>query len=168
MQGINPKDGAPYTGDILIDGRGETKLWVFAAHEGVEQTKTFVIPAANAEGPSIRYTEPAKLTKKLGFNETAAAFGALKTAKERGARLSVYKVTIGDGEKHIALRFGSGVEIDAPSLEAMIALARQALRNDLANVAVEVASIGFASGQDLEDFLKAQNIEAKPEEIEQS
>lgn len=167
-QGINPKDGAPYTGDILIDGRGETKLWVFAAHEGVEQTKTFVIPAANAEGPSIRYTEPAKLTKKLGFNETAAAFGALKTAKERGARLSVYKVTIGDGEKHIALRFGSGVEIDAPSLEAMIALARQALRNDLANVAVEVASIGFASGQDLEDFLKAQNIEAKPEEIEQS
>ncbi|MFZ1989778.1 MAG: hypothetical protein WAW96_08395, partial [Alphaproteobacteria bacterium] len=130
-------------------------------------TKTFVIPAAHAEGPALVYDQPASLTKRWGLSETAATFGVLKSAKDSGAKLGVSKLIVGEGESHVQIRFGSGVSLSGESLEAMISLARQALHDDLAKVAVDFGTIQFATGRDLEDFLKAHGIEAKPEEIEQ-
>ena len=166
-QGINAKNGEAYVGEIIIETPGEARVWVYAAHEGVEQTKTFTIPAANAEGPSILYEQPATLQKRWGVAETAATFGVLKSTKAVGAILSVTKLVVGEGEKHVQLRFGSGVTIEPETLESLINLARQTLHDDQAKVAVDFGPIAFATGRDLEDFLKAHGVEAKPEEIEQ-
>lgn len=166
-QGINPKDGEPFTGEIIIPSPAETKLWVYAEHAGVEATKTFTIPAANAHGPAINYDRPATLRKKCNFAESAATFGMLKFARAKQASLSVGKVIVGEGEQHVQLRFGSGVALSVELLESLISMSREALRNNMANVAVDIGSIQFASGQDLEDFLKEQNLDAGPEEIEQ-
>lgn len=166
-QGINAKDGQTYAGEIIIEAPGEARVWAYAAHEGVEQTKTFVIPAANAEGPSIVYDQPATLTKKWGVAETSVAFGVIKSTKENAAKLTIAKLTVGEGEKHVQLRFGSGVEMDAETLEKLIEVVRHTLHDELAKVAVDIGAIAFATGRDLEDFLKAHGVEAKPEEIEQ-
>jgi hypothetical protein len=166
-QGINPKDGQPYMGEIIIGSPAEAKVWAFAAHEGVEQTKTFIIPAANAEGPVLIYDQPATLSKRWSVAETAESFGVMKSVKEKGARLSIAKLTVGEGEKHIMLRFGSGVSVEPETLESLVRLARQALRDDLAKVALDVNGIAFATGRDLEDFLKEHAVQARPEEITQ-
>lgn len=166
-QGTNPKDGAPFANEIIITTPGETTVWAYAAHEGVEQTKTFVIPAADATGPAIRYDEPASLSKKWKVSETAATFDILKFANDRDAKLSIAKLEIGDGEKYAQLRFGSGVDLSSETLIQLIALVRQALHDELAKVALDIGNVRFATGRDLEDFLKMHGVEAKPEEIEQ-
>lgn len=166
-QGINPKDGQNYSGEIIIGTAQEARVWAYAAHEGVEATKTFVIPAADSEGPAIIYDQPAKLSKKWDVAETAATFGVIKSTKENAAKLTLAKLTVGEGERHIQLRFGSGVEMEAEALEKLIEVVRHTLRDELANVAADIGGISFGSGRDLEDFLKAHGIEAKPEEIEQ-
>lgn len=166
-QGINPKDGAPFDREIMITSPAEAKVWVYAAHEGVEATKEFVIPAANAEGPALRYDAPAALNKKLQLAETAEAFGVLKSAKSRASMLSATKLMVGDGDKYVQLRFGSAVEVDPDKLEALISIARTALGDEIANVSLDLLGIRFATGRDLEDFLTEHAIEAKPDEIEQ-
>ncbi len=167
IQGINPKDGAPFDGEIVITNAAETKVWVYAEHDGVEENKVFVIPAANAEGPALRYDEPALLNKKLQLAESSGAFGVLKTAKGRAATLTANKLQIGDGDKYVQLRFGSAVQVDPDKLEALISLARSALGDEIANVSLDILGIRFATGRDLEDFLKEHDVEAKPDEIEQ-
>jgi hypothetical protein len=166
-QGINPKDGESYTGEIIIEASGDARVWAYAAHEGVEHSKAFTIPAANAEGPSILYDKPAILNKRWGVAETGETYGVLKSTKQIGAKLTVAKLTVGEGEKHVQLRFGSGVALEPETLETLIGLARQALHDDQAKVAVDIASISFATGLDLEEFLISHSVEAKAEEIEQ-
>lgn len=166
-QGITPKDGQPYSGEITIDSPAEAKIWVYAAHQGVEHTKTFTIPAANAEGPALIYDQPATLTKRWPVQETARSFGVIKSTKDKSALLSVSRLTVGEGEKHVQLRFGSGVSIEPETLESLVNLARKALGDELAKVAFDVSWIAFATGRDLEDFLVDQGVDARPEEISQ-
>jgi len=166
-QGINPRDGANYAGEIVVDGAAECKVYAFASHEGVEAERTFVIPAANGEGRSIDYTKPARLTKRLSLNETSASFRVLKAARNLGGRLTVIKMVIGEGDRHVQLKFGSEVELSAELIEQLIIASRMTLRDEQATVAVDIGAIQFDTGQALEDFLKETGEDAKPEEVEQ-
>ena len=166
-KGINPKDGEAFVNEIIIAAPGETKLWVYAEHMGAEATKTFVIPAAHADGVAIDYGLPATLNRRQGFSDTSATFKALKFAKDRQVKLGVAKLTVGTGEEHVQLRFGQSVILGPDMLERMVTVAREALSNEQAEVAVDISEMRFETGRDLEDYLKDQGLDARPEEIEQ-
>ena len=70
-QGINPKDGQPYQGEIIVETADEAKVWVYAAHGGIEQSRTFVIPGGGG-GLTIIYDLPAKAGSRAPATDTAA------------------------------------------------------------------------------------------------
>ena len=91
----------------------------------------------------------------------------LKFARDRQVKFNVKRLTVGTGDDHVQLRFGPGVIIASAVLDRMITVAREALGNDQADVAVDISEMQFETGRDLEDYLKDQGLDARPEEIEQ-
>ena len=167
IQGTNPKEGQDFKDEIIITSPLETRIWIYAAHGGVEASRSFVVPATNGEGPQLDLAKPATLNKRWSIPDTATTFSVLKITQEKEASLKLSKVVVGEGEAHVQMRFGSGVALSSEILNSLVSVSRTALNNDLANVAVDISAIKFASGADLEDFLRAQKLDASSEEIEQ-
>ena len=120
-QGINPKDGQRFEGEIIIDTPDEAKVWAYAAHEGVEQNRTFVIPAGG-EGPPLIYDQPATLTKKWGVSETGAVFGVLKSSGDKGAKLTIKRdKSAGITEKLMQQRICSSFASGLATAKALLA-----------------------------------------------
>jgi hypothetical protein len=81
-KGINPKDGELYSGPIELDGSVAHTLHVYAECAGVSATRSFPIPAIDAEGPAIDPTRPARLRKRLELRGSDAPLGS-STAPSR-------------------------------------------------------------------------------------
>ncbi len=62
-------------------------------------------------------------------------------------------IRIGAGAKGVVTRFGSDSVISAEHLAAMIAVARQAIGDETAEVTLSVGEVQFQSGHDLEAYI---------------
>ena len=59
------------------------------------------------------------------------------------------------------------LDLAAHGIAQLTRLQREALGNDQADVAVDISEMQFETGRELEDYLKDQGLDARPEEIEQ-
>lgn len=166
--GANPRDGEVYTGPIMLNGSGEEiTVYAYAEDEGVSATRTFRIPAPDHNGPRTDETKPARLRKHIDFRGAAPSFEAINGAKAVDATLREgVSLTLGEGARTVTIRFGSETRVRPCDLEAFIALSRQVLGNEAADVVLNLKSLDFASGHDLEAFLTKVRVDAAAGEVE--
>jgi len=166
LNGANPRDGEIYTGPFEI-GLDETLIQVYAADGDITETRSFRVPKAGQDGPTVDPAKPAKLKRKLELSGAADVFKLLNRAKQCKARLVSPALELGQGEKAASLRFGSGAVLDAPVTESLIGCVRGALGDETAHVSLTVRGIEFSSGHDLNELLGEFDIKPTPTEIEQ-
>jgi hypothetical protein len=166
--GANPRDGEVYNGPIMLNGGGEVTIYAYAEDQGVSTTRTFRIPAPGDDGLRIDEAKPARLRKHLDFRGTSHSFEAINGAKAADATLlGGTALTIGDGARSVSIRFGTETRVRPADIEAFISLSRQVLGNESADVVLNIKSLDFASGHDLEAFLTKSRIEVAAGEVEQ-
>ena len=113
-------------------------------------------------------TKPARLRRKLESKGSTEAFGALANLEQLQTKLSGgVALTIGEGTQAVITRFGSDTVIDGPTVHAFIAAARNALKNETADVVLRLEDIRFLSGHDLETFAEKQRIDVGTGDVEQ-
>jgi hypothetical protein len=166
--GVNPREGVVYDGPIKLDGTDAVTIYAYAEDQGVSVTRNFNIPALDQKGPAIDKTKPARLRKRVDFRGNADAYKAINNAKALNVKLSGgVSLTVGDGNRSVATRFGSDAVIRADDIEAFITAARLALGNETADVVLRIDDLEFGSGHDLETFLQRLGIEPSPGEVDQ-
>jgi len=166
--GTNPREGTPYTGPIALEGTAAVTIYAYAEDEGVSTTRNFTIPAIDQKGPAIDQTKPAKLRKRLSVQGNSETYTAINQSKALGVKLGgSISLTVGEGNRAITTRFGSDLMVTAENIEAAIAVARQTLGNEAAEVSLRIDEMQFASGHDLEAFLHKLEINPEPSEVEQ-
>jgi hypothetical protein len=166
--GINPREGTLYTGPIELEGSEAVTIYAYAEDQGVSTTRNFTIPALDQKGPVIDKNKPAKLHKRLNLQGNKASYTAINQSKALGVRLAGgISLTVGEGNRAITTRFGSDVVVKAEDIEQFIAIARQALGNETAEVSLRLNELHFSSGHDLEVFLHRLEINPEPGEVEQ-
>jgi len=166
--GTNPREGTPYAGPIALEGTAAVTIYAYAEDEGVSTTRNFTIPAIDQKGPAIDQTKPAKLRKRLSVQGNSETYTAINQSKALGVKLGgSISLTVGEGNRAITTRFGSDLMVTAENIEAAIAVARQTLGNEAAEVSLRIDEMQFASGHDLEAFLHKLEINPEPSEVEQ-
>lgn len=166
LNGANPKEGTPYAEAFEI-GPDETTVYCYAEAEGATATRNFVIPKAGNSGVQVHADQPAKLRKKVDAADTAHSFGMLAKLRNTGATLSSITVDVGEGDKTIGVRFGSGTAVTPSALEQSIAMLRGVLGDEAADVRIQVKVIQFPWGRDLSTFVADQELVLAPNEVEQ-
>jgi len=166
LNGVNPRDGEAYTGPFEI-GPEETLIQVYAEDGDITETRTFRVPKAGQDGPTVDPAKSAKLKRKLDFSGAAEVFKLLTRAKQCKARLLSPALEVGQGDKAASLRFGSGAVLDAPATESLIGCVRAALADETAHVSLILRGMEFGSGHDMNELLEEFDIKPTPTEIEQ-
>jgi hypothetical protein len=165
--GINPKEGAPYTGPIELSGDDDLTLYVYAEDGGVTAIREFLIPKPNQKGTVIDKQKPAVLKKKLTQDGNGPAFASIKAAKDAKASFVGISVEVGKGAKNALTRFGSESTVTGEAVETFIKAARAALGDETAEVKITFGVMNFPTGHDLEVFLKGMSLDVGVKEVEQ-
>ncbi|MEY9524412.1 hypothetical protein ABIF70_005553 [Bradyrhizobium japonicum] len=166
--GTTPREGKPYTGPIQIEGKGEVKVYAYAEDAGVEETRTFTIPAVNDDGIHIDPDKPALLKKRQKIASTKDVFSTLEALKSaRGTIRGNLSTTVGLGDVNATTRFGPKTELTADTLKAFLTAGRATLGNETAEVEIGFAEVQFPTGRDLEEFVAAVQWQVSAKEIEQ-
>lgn len=166
-RGINPKEGAIYDGSIELTGDEEITIYTYAESNGVEVQRNFKIPKPDHGNIALDQTKPAKLIKKVVREGNGDSYAVINAAKAMQVELRGVTIDVGEGAKNVAVRFGSDSVLTADHLEHFIAIARQAIGNETAEVRLSLKDAQFQSGHDLEEFLKKVGIEPHAGEVEQ-
>lgn len=171
LDGTTPREGQIYTGPITIPGTAEAKVYAYAEHDGVSETKTFTI-AAVGETKKVDPAKPAKvkLLQKQKLATTLSVFTALKAAKQFSGKIGgSLMISVGKGENNAITKFGIGSSLTAATIESVIATSRAAIGDETADVELTYQEFDFGSGKDLEDFLaEAGDVAIDISEVEQT
>jgi hypothetical protein len=167
LTGANPKEGTPYAGPIEIPGADAVKLFVYAEDQGVTATRTFDIPRADQKGPTIDPNRPARLRKKLVHAGAGPVFVFLKATREANATLGGAQVDVGSGAEGAGTRFGSETLVSGEAVERVVALLREAIGEETAELQLKSTVMFFPTGHDLLTFLTAFPLDVAPAEVEQ-
>jgi len=166
LNGVNPKEGTPYTEPFEI-GPEEVTVYCYAESEGVSETRNFAIPKAGNTGVQVNPDQPARLRKKVDATDMAQSFGLLAKLRSAQATLSSTTLDVGQGDKAIAVRFGTGATVTPEAIERTIAVLRAALGDELADVRLQVKMTHFPWGRDLSTFVGDQGLALAANEVEQ-
>ena len=167
---INPKEGAVYSDNNAIELSGdiETTIYAYAEDQGVEATRNFTIPKSDQAGPSIVKSQPARLLKVLNFRGSSETYAAIGSLEHVTAHAFDVALTVGDGDKSVYTRFGSGVPVRGSDMRAVIDRSRETLAAPTADVVLRCNTISFSSGHDLETFAGKHRIDIGLGEVDQS
>jgi hypothetical protein len=166
LTGANAAEGAAYAQPFEI-GQAETTVYCYAEDEGVSARRNFVIPPAGNAGVRIDPARKAKLKKRVDAPDVASTFKLVARAKQAKAQFLGASIDVGSGAKNAALRFGSESSISAEHVESIISALRAALGDEMADVRVTVRAVDFATGHDLDAFVKEWGLQVGTNEVEQ-
>lgn len=168
VTGINPKDGAVYSGSpIEIDGRQKSTLYVYANKGGVSAEKRFNFDAVGAT-KTIVDDRPAKAKRDFQFATKGEVLRVVRATKGK-ERVSFHgvSVTVGEGERSLRVRSGSDVSLTGHDIETMIEGLRGALGAPDAEVQLRFREADFPDGYSLKDFATQVGIDIPVEDVEQ-
>lgn len=166
LNGSNPAEGTVYTAPIEV-GADEATVYCYAEAENVNERRTVQIPKAGDHQFAPDPLKPAKLSRRFDANATADVFALTGKLKAAGARASQLQLDVGQGDKNVTVRFGSGAPLRGEDLEETIKFLRQRLGNEMAEVRLMVRTLAFGSGHDLVSFSQASGFELDQVEVEQ-
>ena len=166
LDGSEPRNGSEYSGPIPISD-ADVLLSAFAEADGLEVRNNFTFPAKGRKGLQIDETKPAILISKNGrrLDSRSSTFTGLKLAAEKSVTFEGVMLTIGQGNKMIAVSVGE-IVIDGIFLEALLSKVLEKFEPD-APVTLSFRKACFSSGHDLKDFAQKLNLELKQGDIEQ-
>jgi len=167
LDGSEPREGQPYTGQPVEIGDGEILMRVFAQADGLEAKEDFRFPAKGQKGIKIDPVKPVALKprgmKKL--DSRAKTFEGLDLASQKSIELEGVAMTVGQGSKMVNITIGE-FPVEADFLESLLKKALEKFDPDTP-VTLSFKKASFKSGHDLEEFIKKLGIEVKQEEISQ-
>ena len=166
LNGANPKEGTPYTAAFEI-GPDEVTVYCYAEAEGVPSTRHFVIPKAGNTQVQVDAEHPARLRRKVDATDTPQTFSLLAQLRQAHATLSSATLDVGQGDKAVSVRFGSGTTLTPEVLERTIAVLRTALGDETADARLQVKLIHFPWGRDLSTFVGEHGLVLVANEVEQ-
>src|SRR2546430_2033236 len=102
-------------------GDDEVLVRAFGEAEGLESKKDFRYPAKGKKGVQIDEVKPGRLISHTGrkLDSRGKTFEGLKQAAERSATFEGIVLTVGQGNKMIAVHVGE-VEVEAGFIEALL------------------------------------------------
>src|SRR5712692_2764517 len=120
LDGSEPRDGTPYERPITI-GDGEVLLRTFAEADGLEAKADFRFPAKGKKGVQFDDVKPGYLVSRTGrkLDSRGKTFEGLKQAAEKSATFEGIALTVGQGNKMIAVTVGE-IAVDAAFIEALL------------------------------------------------
>ena len=166
LDGSEPREGTVYEDPIPL-GDGEMLLRAFAEADGIETKTEFRFPAKGKKGVQIDDIKPGRLVSRSGrkLDSRSKTFEGLKQAAEKSATLEGIVLTVGQGNKMIAVNVGE-IEVDAAFIEVLLNKVLEKFTPETP-VTLTFRKAYFASGHDLKDFASKLGIELKPGDVEQ-
>lgn len=169
LDGINPKDGQPYTTPFEV-GSEAALLQVYAKAGEASKTATFQISHSGDKTVQIDDTKPARLNsgKRIPLDTTDKVFAVINRFKDHPSnRFKGVRLEIGEGENTVRINFGVR-ELTAAMIEGAANSLRELLNEADANLAIKVTDgIDFENGFEAKEFAKLVGIELKPGDIAQ-
>lgn len=166
LDGSEPRDGTVYEGPIAI-GDGEVLLRAFAEAENLETKAEFRFAAKGKKGVQIDEVKPGRLVSRTGrkLDSRSKTFEGLKQAAEKSVSLEGIVLTVGQGNRMIAINVGE-IQVDAAFVEALLTKVLEKFTPDTP-VSMSFRKAHFSSGFDLKDFAVKLGIELHAGDIEQ-
>lgn len=166
LDAANPKEGTLYDGPFAI-GPDAVTIYCYAEADGIPESRTFAIARAGNTGVQVNPERPARLRKKVDAADTTQTFALLTELGKARAQLSSTTLDVGQGDKAVVVRFGSGTTLTADALVKTIEVLRQAVGDESADVRLQVKVLHFPWGRELSDFVAAHALVLSPDEVEQ-
>ena len=166
LDGSEPREGMVCEGPVPI-GDDEVLIRAFGEAEGLESKKDFRYPAKGKKGVQVDEVKPGRLISHTGrkLDSRGKTFEGLKQAAERSATFEGVVLTVGQGNKMIAVHVGE-IEVDAAFIEALLVKALEKF-NPETPVTMTFRKAHFTSGHDLKDFAGRLGFELQPGDVEQ-
>ncbi|MBW1897025.1 MAG: chitobiase/beta-hexosaminidase C-terminal domain-containing protein, partial [Deltaproteobacteria bacterium] len=166
LDGSEPRDGTVYDGPITL-GDCEILLRVFAEAEKIETKTEFRFQAKGKRGVQIDDVKPGRLVSRTGrkLDSRSKTFEGLKQAAEKSVHFEGIVLTVGQGNRMIAINVGE-IQVDAAFIEALLSKVLEKFTPDTP-VTMTFRKAHFSSGHDLKDFAGKLGMELRAEDIEQ-
>ncbi len=166
LDGSEPRDGKVYDGPIAI-GDGEVLLRAFAEAEKIETKAEFRFQAKGKKGVQIDEVKPCCLVSRSGrkLDSRSKTFEGLKQAAEKSVSLEGIVLTVGQGNRMIAVNVGE-ILVDAEFVDSLLTKVLEKFTPDTP-VTLSFRKAHFYSGYDLKDFAAKLGIELHAGDIEQ-
>lgn len=166
LDGSEARNGETYTGPIQLDN-DETKIYVFAECDGLEEKRNFTFSASGSKEIPIIKDKPATLVspspKRL--DSSSKTYEGLKIAKEKGIEFEQVSLMVGSAPKVIHMSLGE-MKISAEFIETALGHLQTVLSPE-APVVMTFKRAYTQTGHDLEQFVKKLGIEISNGEVEQ-
>ncbi len=167
LTGANPREGTEYAAPFPIAAE-EVTVYCYAEAEGISASRNFLIPKAGNTEVQVNPDLPAKLRRKIEGADTPQTYALLTKLRQAKAKMSSVTLDVGQGDKAVSVRFGSGTALTSDGLEQAITLLRTILGDEAADVRLQVRLIAFPWGRDLSTFVAEQGgLVLGPNEVEQ-
>lgn len=169
ITGINPKEGTIYDGgQIEIDGRSKTTLYVHASKGGVSTDKRFTLDAIGAKR-EIKDDLPARVERDFQFPTKGEVIRMIRATKPNPEiTFQGVNLTVGSGENNLRVRSGADVALSGQEIDTMIEGLRGALGEPDAEVQLRCLKADFPDGYSLKDFAAQLGIDIPAEDVEQT
>ena len=166
LDGSEPRDGTVYADPIAI-GDGEVLLRAFAEAENIEAKAEFRFQAKGKKGIQIDEVKPGRLVSRTGrkLDSRIKTFEGLKQAREKSVTFEGIVLTVGQGNRMIAVNVGE-IQVDGAFVEALLTKVLEKFTPDTP-VTMTFRKAHFTSGHDLKDFAGKLGIELQAEDVEQ-
>ncbi|MFH1630316.1 MAG: chitobiase/beta-hexosaminidase C-terminal domain-containing protein, partial [Pseudomonadota bacterium] len=166
LDGSEPRDGTVYDGPITI-GDSEVLLRAFAEAENLEAKAEFRFQAKGKKGVQVDEVKPCRLVSRTGrkLDSRSKTFEGLKQASEKSVSFEGIVLTVGQGNRMIAVNVGE-IQVDAAFIESLLSKVLEKFTPDTP-VTMTFRKAHFASGHDLKDFAGKLDIVLQAEDVEQ-
>lgn len=165
LDGTEPRNGIEYTGPVALNSISEVRMLCFAECEGIESRRDFTFPAQGQQGIILVKEKPAGLSsdKPKRLDSSAKTYEGLKIAREKGTEFEQVMLTLGSGTKVINLSLGE-IRVTAEAIEKLLAHLLPFVPQD-SPLAMQFKKAHFATGFDLDQFVKNLGIELEQHEV---
>lgn len=166
LDGSEPRDGQAYDGPITI-GDDEILLRAFAKAEKLETKSEFRFQAKGKKGVQVDDVKPGRLVSRTGrkLDSRSKTFEGLKQAVERSVRFEGIVLTVGQGNRMIAVNVGE-IQVDAEFIETLLSKVLEKFDPETP-VTMSFRKAHFASGHDLKDFAGKLGLDLHAGDVEQ-
>jgi len=163
--GSNPTRGGIYESDFDVD-RPCTTILAVAAKAGVVSEPLRIDLDWEKMGSGIDPTRPARWKRRHEIRTTKESYDLIALMKKYevtsfDSRISI----IGDGTRWVELTIGDGIGLTGEKIESIIDSLRDIYRDG--QVGIDLQSMAFISGKDLQDFASANRVSLDTTEVTQ-
>jgi hypothetical protein len=161
--GSEARNGVEYSSAIQLDN-AETKLYVFAEAEGIEEKNVFTFPAKGKDvviDPAKRAIIKAGAPKK--FDSSSRTHEGLTEAKNKNIQFEQIHLQVGSGSNVISFTIGE-IKVSAETIEDFLGRMKE-LAGPTAPVVLTFKKAYFATGFDLEQYKNKMGIELERGDI---